>query len=121
MSVINFLTFESFPMRPPIYGGEQSYVGPPIVGPDPVFFVRPIGPITLPTDNMAFADWFNQLRIDLPTFEIPYVDNEENWIENAEFLLRNPDCAKLNCPWPQHFPYWREWAQRFVASFGGLA
>lgn len=77
------------------------------------------GSIPMPTKNTGFVSWFSQLSQYLPTFELPRVYDEKQWVNAAEILLRNPDCTKFNCPWPQGFPDWRSWAQRWVAAFGG--
>lgn len=75
--------------------------------------------IALPQDNIPYVYWFNTLRQDLPTFEIPQAQDEKNWVEDAEFLMRNPQCVSLNCPWPQSFKNWRDWAQAWVLALGG--
>lgn len=74
--------------------------------------------LALPID-IPYADWFNSLRQDLPTYDIPDARDENNWIADADYLLRNPDCAKFNCPWPSSFPNWRAWAQQWILAFGG--
>lgn len=77
--------------------------------------------ITLPT-NMAYEDWFNQLQIDQPTLtEVPTRPMEDNWVNDVELLLRNNQCALLNSPRPDGFANWRDWADRFIQSFGGQA
>lgn len=77
------------------------------------------GNIPMPDSGATFVGWFSQLAQYLPTFELPRVNNEEQWISAAEVLMRNPQCASLNCPWPRGFSNWRAWAQRWVAAFGG--
>lgn len=75
--------------------------------------------LTMPTGNITFVDWFTQLAQDLPTFDVPRVDSEDQWVEAAERLLLNEECVKLNCPWPATFSDWREWAQRWIGALGG--
>lgn len=75
--------------------------------------------LPIPTDNMPFIDWFSQIPLNIPTFDVPRVDREEDWIVAAEMLMRNDDCVRFNCPWPASFSNWRDWARRFVAAFGG--
>lgn len=75
--------------------------------------------IALPEGGISYQFWFNSLRQDLPTFEIPQVSDEKNWVEDATFLLRNPQCVSLNCPWPQTFSNWRDWARQWVYALGG--
>lgn len=75
--------------------------------------------IALPYDTMPYRFWFNSLRQDLPTFEIPQATDEKNWVSDATFLMRNPQCASLNCPWPQSFKNWRAWARAWILSLGG--
>lgn len=107
-------------LRSPAFHGEVSTIGPFPIGPAFRRILTP-GTLTLPTFNMQYADWFNQLRIDRPDFEVPYATDEANWVSDAEFLFRNPVCSNLNCPWPSAFTDWREWAQRWVSAFGGQA
>lgn len=78
----------------------------------------PLPIIALPI-SIEYATWFNSLRQDLPTFDIPDARDEANWIEDAQYLLRNRQCDNINCPQPSAFTNWRDWAQRWVAAFGG--
>ena len=74
--------------------------------------------LALPID-MPYTYWYGTLRQDLPTFDIPDARDEKNWVEDANYLLRNEECTKLNCPWPSTFTNWRNWAQQWTLAFGG--
>lgn len=75
---------------------------------------------TLPV-GISYVDWFYQIRTDYPELDLlPLRPVEDNWIDDVETLLRNPQCATFNVPRPQGFSGWREWADRFINSYGGI-
>lgn len=76
--------------------------------------------MTLPV-HISYEDWFNQLAVDRPELtELPVRPSESNWINDAELLLRNPECATLNIPRPEGYFDWRMWAEEFIKAYGGL-
>lgn len=74
----------------------------------------------LPVD-VSYDDWMSQLKHDRPELsDIVVRPNEQNWINDVELLLRSPICSTLNIPRPSGFLSWRDWADQFVKSYGGL-
>lgn len=74
--------------------------------------------ITLP-NNLDFINWAAQIQRDLPNFQIPNPDPEDQWHLWAEQLLANNQFYTVPLPNKQVYPDkedWRKWAIYFVNS-----
>ena len=71
---------------------------------------------TLPT----FESWSAQLRIDLPTYDIPISYTVDNWWEWASQFIKNNNLDSVT-PLPTRLSYpnkddWRKWVLFVVSS-----
>lgn len=68
----------------------------------------------------TFEDWvgmLNQTQID---FDVLPQNVYSSWEETANVILQSEVCRTANCPFPENFATWQDWAERFVQSFGGV-
>jgi hypothetical protein len=75
--------------------------------------------IVWPSSHTQFVDWANNLRQLRPDILIqPRVSREEQWKEYANQVVQSSVCQTYQCPRPDGFSDWKEWAAAFIRSFG---
>ena len=74
--------------------------------------------IVLPI-NIKFVNWASQIRMDLPTFDIPTIDDIEGWHGWASQIVTSNSLSYVPVPTKLAYPEnedWRLWAAYFVNS-----
>lgn len=69
--------------------------------------------------NIEFVVWAAQIRMDLPSFDIPVIKEIEGWREWASQIIANNALAAVPVPTTLAYPDnkdWQIWASYFVNS-----
>lgn len=74
--------------------------------------------IVLPK-NIEFATWAAQIRVDLPSYNIPLIKEIKGWRDWASQIIANNALAAVPVPTTLAYPNdndWKIWASYFVNS-----
>lgn len=56
-------------------------------------------------------DWANSLKVDFPTDDIPYLDDENNWKDWGNVLIQATSFCQNDAPRPDNYSDPLSWAK----------